>query len=557
MSKTLLNWIRLPSTDRSVANVWINDDIRPLPPSRRTWNTLTYISFWLTNQIAISNWQIGGSLVAIGLSVWQAIVATLIGKIIIALVAIFNGYVGAEWHVGFPVVSRYIWGPYGSFLHIVQRIVLSLVWFAVQSWTGGLCISVILSAIFPSFYSLSNIFPASSSLETKQFIGWILFNVLQAPLLYIPPHRIKNVLHIFNASAGLTLIAMMIWSLAVAKGGGPLLSTGSTPMSSRELGWAIVSGVTTVIGGIAVGLTNANDYSRFARRPGDQVFGQWFSIIIFGTLFPLFGCLAASATQGIYGEAIWNPPLIAQKWLDESYTSGARAAAFFAGVGLLMIQIGINVVDNAYSTGMDLAGLFSSFINIRRGAYIGLILSLALCPWQLLSSAAVFISVLSAYSVFLGPIIGIQVCDYWLIRRRKLKLSDLYHPEPEGIYYFVKGFNPRSFVAWVLGFATQLPGFSANVTPDSVHVGQAWHELFHLAFPLGFAISFTAHYMLNYIWPPEGLGEVDETDYFGTFDEDEALRLGVLPQSDVEVDPVLERVGSDHGTHAKPVYIKS
>lgn len=199
---------------------------------------------------------------------------------IIALVAISNGYVGAEWHIGFPVVSRYVWGPYGAFLHIVQRIVLSLVWFAVQSWTGGLCISVILSAIFPSFYTLPNVFPAGSNLETKQFIGWVLFNVAQAPLLYIPPHRIKKVLYVFNASAALTLVAMMIWAMATARGGGPLLSQGAKQMSSADLGWSMVSGATTVIGGIAVGLTNANDYSRFARRPGDQVFGQWFSIML-------------------------------------------------------------------------------------------------------------------------------------------------------------------------------------------------------------------------------------------------------------------------------------
>ncbi|KAJ4385736.1 hypothetical protein N0V93_010166 [Gnomoniopsis smithogilvyi] len=333
--------------------------------------------------------------------------------------------------------------------------------------------------------------------------------------------------------------------MATVKGGGPLLSKGSTPMSSWDLGWAIVSGVTTVIGGIAVGLTNANDYSRFARHPGDQVFGQWISIIVFGTLFPLFGCLAASATQEIYGQAIWNPPLIAQQWLDDTYSNGARAAAFFAGVGLLMIQIGINVVDNAYSTGMDLAGLFSSYINIRRGAYVGLVLSLVMCPWKLLSSAAVFISVLSAYSVFLGPIIGIQVCDYWIVRRRRLKLSDLYHPRPDGIYYFVKGFNPRSFVAWVLGFATQLPGFASNVTPDSVQVGQAWNELFYLAFPLGFAISFSAHYILNRIWPPDGLGLIDEQDYYGTFDADEAMKLGIAPHSESEADNVIEGLGSD------------
>jgi NCS1 family nucleobase:cation symporter-1 len=211
--------------------------------------------------------------------VWQAVVATIIGKVIIALVAIFNGHVGAKWHIGFPVISRYIWGPYGSFLAIVQRIILSLVWFSVQSWTGGICVSVILSAIFPSFQNIRDVFPNNPSLETKQFVGWILFNIAMIPVIYIQPHKIKRPLLVFNILASTTLVSMMVWSLAKAGGGGPLLSQGATALSSSELGWSMTSGVTTVIGGIAVGLTNANDYTRFARRPGDQVFGQWFSIM--------------------------------------------------------------------------------------------------------------------------------------------------------------------------------------------------------------------------------------------------------------------------------------
>lgn len=226
-----------------------------------------------------------------------------------------------------------------------------------------------------------------------------------------------------------------------------------------------------------------------------------------------------------------------------------------------MIQIGVNVVDNAFSAGMDLAGLFSSYINIRRGAYIGLALSIAMCPWQLLSSVAVFISVLSAYSVFLGPIIGIQVCDYWLVRRRKLKLSDLYHSRPDGIYYFSKGFNPRSFIAWVLGFVTQLPGFATNVTPDSVHVGRAWNELFYMAFPLGFIVAFSVHYVLNLIWPPIGLGVIDDRDYFGSFETDEAMRLGIAPYSapysESDVDAVTEIVGVSPEVRGKETDIKS
>jgi NCS1 family nucleobase:cation symporter-1 len=291
-------WARLPSDEKSVSNIWINEDIRPLPPTRRTWTVWTFTSFWTTNQICsrsssrnshkrgknltiviVSNWQLGGALVASGLSVWQAMISIILGKCIVAAVAISNGYVGAEWHIGFPVVSRYIWGVRGQFILLVQRIILSLVWFAVQSWTGGICISVILGSIFPSFQNIGNVFPESSHLETKQFVGWILFNVILIPVLYIRPEKMKGTLLAFNIISAVTLISMMIWSLAVAKGAGELLSEGNKAMSSEELGWGITSGVSTVIGSIAVGLTNQPDYSRFARRPGDQIFGQWFAIM--------------------------------------------------------------------------------------------------------------------------------------------------------------------------------------------------------------------------------------------------------------------------------------
>jgi NCS1 family nucleobase:cation symporter-1 len=175
---------------------------------------------------------------------------------------------------------------------------------------------------------------------------------------------------------------------------------------------------------------------------------------------------------------------------------------------------------------MDIAGLFPSYVNIRRGAYIGLVISIALCPWQLLSSAATFISVLSAYSVFLGPMAGIMICDYWVVRRGRVKLSDLYHGREDGVYYFWKGVNWRSFAAWIMGWSYLIPGFVKAVAPG-VDVPVACTNLYYLAFPLGFAVSFVVCYGLNRVWPPEGLGEIDEVDEFGTFTASEGRKLGV------------------------------
>ncbi|KAL6245487.1 hypothetical protein RBB50_007486 [Rhinocladiella similis] len=512
------------------SSVWINDDIRPLPPSRRLWDTWAYLSFWAINQIALSNWQLGASLIAVGLSVWQTMIAVIIGKVIIAAVAICNGMVGATWHIGFPVLSRGIWGVWGSYLIIAQRIVLSLTWFCVQSWTGGLCVSAVLSSIFSSFHHMKNTLPESANTTTKLLSGWIVYNIITIPMLYIPPEKTRRLLFIMNTISIVTLISMMIYVLSTAGGGGPLLSAPAQAQSGSQLGWAIVQGITTVIGGIAVGLTNQADYSRFARKPGDQIFGQWFSILTLGTILPLFGCLTSSASVQLYGEAYWNPPDLLLHWLDADYNAKSRAAAFFGGCGLVVCQLAINTIDNAFSAGMDLAGLFPKYFNIRRGAYLGLIISIAMCPWELLASAGTFISVMGAYSVFLGPMCGIQICDYFFIRSRKMKLADLYTPSPAGIYYYFHGVNPRAFVAWVCGWAPQLPGFIANVN-KSVVVPKACTEMFYLAFPLGLAISFSIYYGLNRAFPPKGLGEFDDVDYYSTFTSDEASKLGVsLPE---------------------------
>lgn len=476
-------------------------------------------------------------------------IATIIGKIIISLVAIYNGAVGAEWHIGFPVYARVIWGMYGSYLALIQRILLGLVWFSVQSWTGGLCITAVLSAMFPSFHHMKNTLPASANMTTTEFVGWVVYNLCTIPMLYMPPDKTKKLFIVMNAISLVTLVSIMIWALSEAHGAGPLLSAPATVTSGSELGWAIVKGVTTVIGSIAVGLSkntphvrfidpnlilaNQPDYSRFARHPGDQVFGQWFSILSFGTVLPLFGCLTSSATQKLYGEAIWNPPNIVLQWLSDSYSSKTRAAAFFAGVGLVVCQLAINTIDNSFSTGMDLSGLFPKYINIRRGAYIGLVISIAMCPWELLSSAGTFINVMSAYSVFLGPMCGIQICHYWLIARRKIKLSDLYNPHKQGVYYYAKGINYRSFVAWVVGWATQIPGFINAVSP-SINVKSQLKDLYYLAYPLGFVISFLVYYALNRFDPPRGLQETDEVDYFGTFTAEEAAKMGLREVGEIE-----------------------
>jgi NCS1 family nucleobase:cation symporter-1 len=215
-----------------------------------------------------------------------------------------------------------------------------------------------------------------------------------------------------------------------------------------------------------------------------------------------------------------------QDYYDSSPAS--RAAVFFAALGCTCAQLSINVLLNSVSTGMDMAGLWPRYINIRRGAYILATVSpsgylrrfitdprqfgLASNPWQIVSSAATFLNVISGLGVFIAPMTGIMLADYLVIRRCKVKVEDLYNGTPSSIYWYHNGFHWRAIVAFILGAWPFCPGFIITL----VHPGSTsnWVKLFNISFLVGLSIGFLSFLAICTASPPpyedQGLNYLDD-----------------------------------------------
>jgi NCS1 family nucleobase:cation symporter-1 len=154
----------------------------------------------------------------------------------------------------------------------------------------------------------------------------------------------------------------------------------------------------------------------------------------------------------------WNPILMLQYVQSIQYTPACRAGTFFVGLGLFGSQLFVNMTQNCVSTGMDLAGSLPRFINLRRGGFIVCIVGLVIQPWRFLTQATTFLSVIGSFSVFIAPMTGILVCDYWLVRRRKIKIPDLY--TPDGIFWYNYGLNWKAFLVFVICIAPSFRKFS-------------------------------------------------------------------------------------------------
>ncbi|KAG9857132.1 hypothetical protein KCU98_g1627, partial [Aureobasidium melanogenum] len=133
-----------------------NADFDPIPPSKRTWTWKAYVAYWMADAWAVSNWEVASSMIAGGLSWRMAIGACVLGNFIMGLVITMNGRIGAHLHTPFPILARVSFGYYFSYFVVVSRCVLAIIWLGVQTVTGGQCMEVLLTAIWPSFAHIPN-----------------------------------------------------------------------------------------------------------------------------------------------------------------------------------------------------------------------------------------------------------------------------------------------------------------------------------------------------------------------------------------------------------------
>ena len=390
---------------------------------------------------------------------------------------------------------------YGSAFTIWNRILLSIVWYGFQAWIGGECVYVMLKAIWPSIEQrIPNHLAASTGTTSAYFVGYVIFMIISLPVVYIRPHKLQLLFILSSIIIGVFFIALLIWSLATMGKSGFGSTISSHPsVAGTSVGWNIAFGIISTIGSIAAGILNQNDYARFARRPRDAIMGQLFSFPLYGIISSVIGILVTAATQNRYGEAYWNLPNLLVVVIDNG-GSRSRAAAFFAGAALVVSQIGVNVPGNSLSGGFDFAATFPKFINIRRGAYLTVLLSIACNPWKLVNTATIFLTVLSSYAVFLGPMTGLMISSYFVVNRRKIKVDDLFVGNSTSIYWYTYGIDWRAVVAWCCGTAPSLPGFVATVNA-SVTVPMGLLHLYDICFLVGFAICSSLYCFLHYVFP--------------------------------------------------------
>ncbi|KAL8278787.1 hypothetical protein RQP46_008856 [Phenoliferia psychrophenolica] len=186
-----------------------NVDTDPTTPEQRTWGHGTMITFWCSDILSISGWQKCSAMISLGLDWRNAIGAVLMGCLCLIIPMLANGKIGSVNRIPFPVAIRSSHGYWLSVFPIASRAIIALFWFGIQTWNGQGCMTLMITAIWPSFAHYPNSMSASAGFTSKQMIAYFVFSAFQAPLLFVHPTKLQP-LFIFKSTRSIYLQAPLI-----------------------------------------------------------------------------------------------------------------------------------------------------------------------------------------------------------------------------------------------------------------------------------------------------------------------------------------------------------
>ncbi len=468
----------------------------PVPPRYQTWTLWTWMAYWATDTINLGTWETASSVIAVGLNWRDAIPIMVVGTSCVAVPMVLNGAIGAKLHIPFSVIVRSSFGYYFGYFCIFSRCVLACFWLGIQGANGAQCITLMLTAIWPSYKHIKNQLPADAGITTQGMVSYFLFWIIQLPLLLIPPTKLRWLFLVKLVAAPITALATLGWIVAKAGGGGAIFHLPETVHgSTRAYLW--LSCMSSVTGSWATLACNIPDFSRYARSSKGQYIQLPFLPAIF-TVCGVMGIVTTSASKIVYDDYLWNPLDIIDHWLG---SHGGRAAAFFAALSWYIAQVGTNITANSISAANDMTVMCPRFINIKRGCILAAIIGgWVIVPWKILSSAETFLAFMGGYAVFLAPMAGIIAADYWIVKRQHIDVPGLY--DPHGRYrYNVTGINWRAMLAFLLAVGPCLPGLAYSIDNTTKITTGAKH-LYTFDWLYGFLTSIFVYSVTSYFWKP-------------------------------------------------------
>ncbi|MFJ3314155.1 NCS1 family nucleobase:cation symporter-1 [Herbaspirillum huttiense] len=455
-----------------------NEDLAPL--KKQTWGSYNIFAFWMSDVHSVGGYVFAGSLFALGLTSWQVLISLLIGISIVYLLCNLVARPSQAHGVPYPVMSRLSFGVLGANVPAMIRGLIAVAWYGIQTYLASAAFVVVVLKFFPELKPYADVHVHSfAGLSTLGWGGFLLLWVLQALVFWNGMDTIKKFIDFAGPAVYVVMFILAGWMIYKAGWQNVGLNLGEIKYS----GWAAVSvmitAISLVVSYFSGPMLNFGDFSRYCHTFADVKRGNFWGLPVNFLAFSIVTVVTTSATIAVFGELITDP-------VETVSRIDSTTAAVIGALTFLTATIGINIVANFVSAAFDFSNLSPSRISWRAGGMIAATASIFITPWNLFGNPEVIHYTLDVLGGFIGPLYGILLSDYYLVKQRQVKVEDLYTMRPEGRYWYTNGVNRDAVKALVLAAAVcvacvMLPQLR-KAADFSWFIGAALGAVFYLMF---------------------------------------------------------------------------
>src|SRR3954452_8975570 len=400
-----------------------NKDLAPTGVERRTWGRYNLAALWVGLSIVITTYTLASGLIAAGMEWWQGLFTVALGNLIVLVPILLNSHPGTKYGIPFPVLVRSSFGIRGANVAAMARALVACGWFGIQTWIGALAIDALMSTLWNGWADVGG----------HKAIAFGPFWGIEGGIIL---RGIEGIRWLERTAAPLLIggsAALLIWGFDAGGGIGNVFSASSKLVSDHQSFWSLFApGLAANIGYWITLSLNIPDFTRYARDQRSQVVRQSIAMPLTMTAFSFVGIAVTAATIVIYGEAILDPVALVARLLGD-----LPVLLVLAMIVIVIAQLSTNMAANVVSPSNDFSNLSPRQISFRMGGVITAVIGIVSFPWKLYSDVGAYIFTwLVGYGSLLAAFGAVMIVDYWLIRRTRLDVVDLYRPDPAGRYWY-------------------------------------------------------------------------------------------------------------------------
>jgi NCS1 family nucleobase:cation symporter-1 len=362
----------------------------------------------------------------------------LVGIMIVYVLMNLIGRPSLKYGIPYPVVARISFGVMGANLAAVVRGVVGIVWYGVQTYFASKAVEVLVVTLAPGAVDLTHndVFGLST-------LGWASFLFMwffQLIIFLSGMERIRRFIDFCGPVVYLVMFALAAWMLWQTGFSSLALQLSPPAESATATVGVMANAAMLIVAYFAALLLNFGDFARFGKDEAAMKTGNFLGLPVNFLVFSIITVIVTAGTLKVFGAAIMDPVLIVEK-------IGNPIVVIIGSVTFIVATMGINIVANFVSPAYDIANLYPEKINFQLGGLITSILSVLVCPWVFVANPQAITLFVSIFGAVLGPMFGIMVADYYLVKRQVIDVEDLYTLDPAGSFHYDGGWNQKALIA--------------------------------------------------------------------------------------------------------------